>query len=212
MSGRPSWKSAKIGLFRPFSAFSPFSGGCEEHLENPVPPFLLPSSPLLHPLLFPFFSFLFCLLLFPLNFPPPFFPLYPTSCSPSPPLLHPFLFLPSFPPSLPFKTSTFTQIGGPSGALQFCRSNPPRIQSPIESPLNKTPLLDKLFRKVRAGFCLLHCAMSRQRKLFRETCSHERFLFWVDLFRWIFLCVRNPEKGVFVRGALRKFVANCAPN
>ena len=32
MSGRPSWKSAEIGLFRPFS---PFSGGCEEHLGNP---------------------------------------------------------------------------------------------------------------------------------------------------------------------------------
>ena len=24
--------------------------------------------------------------------------------------------------------------------------------------------------------------------------------------------VRNPEKGAFARGALRKFVANCAPN
>ena len=31
----PFRKSAEIGLFRPFSTFSPFSGGCEEHLENP---------------------------------------------------------------------------------------------------------------------------------------------------------------------------------
>ena len=26
------------------------------------------------------------------------------------------------------------------------------------------------------------------------------------------LILRNPEKGAFARGALRKFVANCAPN
>ena len=24
--------------------------------------------------------------------------------------------------------------------------------------------------------------------------------------------IRNPEKGAFAKGALRKFVANCAPN
>ena len=35
MSGRPSRKSAEICCFRPLSAFSPFSGGCEEHLGNP---------------------------------------------------------------------------------------------------------------------------------------------------------------------------------
>ena len=36
MSGRPSWKSAEIGLFRPFSAFFfAFNGGREEHLGNP---------------------------------------------------------------------------------------------------------------------------------------------------------------------------------
>ena len=32
MPGCPSWKSAEIGLFLPFSAFF---GGCEGHLENP---------------------------------------------------------------------------------------------------------------------------------------------------------------------------------
>ena len=35
VSGRPSWKSAEIGLFRPFSAFFTFSGGYEEHPGNP---------------------------------------------------------------------------------------------------------------------------------------------------------------------------------
>ena len=38
-----------------------------------------------------------------------------------------------------------------------------------------------------------------------------KFLYVIFLYRFS-LFIRNPEKGAFARGALRKFVANCAPN
>ena len=43
-----------------------------------------------------------------------------------------------------------------------------------------------------------------------SSCSH--FLTLLSLFFTTFSLFRNPEKGAFARGALRKFVANCAPN
>ena len=41
--------------------------------------------------------------------------------------------------------------------------------------------------------------------------EHLTFLH-VSVLSIFFKNFRNPEKGAFARGALRKFVANCAPN
>ena len=55
---------------------------------------------------------------------------------------------------------------------------------------------------VLQGVKQLHCSVSRYTSPLLASMAGS-----LDMF-----CLRNPEKGAFGNGALRKFVANCAPN